>query len=250
MNQNRVQAGVPAGGQFAPSSTPEQHDELAATAEWDDSVRWTTWDDVRDQEVVRALGDNAADFDVDAITDEAFEYHVPTNASGNELVAEAGYRQKVSTEEFWRIAEKHQMRDDAGRLLKLPTPSSSYDVEWDYDEDREENYIELAGEAAEQVRLALGPDEVRPGAFTRIVSRITYTDEAREEGLDGAEDWDSPVWSMQYEIECGHKRHVSFVDAQDHEDWDEGTDVNGEVLAWAVQDIERLREKRDGARAK
>lgn len=70
-------------------------------------TRYTTIADVIEQDVVPALGEHADDYDAEAIAREAFEYRVDTDGQGNELLNTAGFEQKVSVDEFWKIVERH-----------------------------------------------------------------------------------------------------------------------------------------------
>lgn len=61
------------------------------------NVTFTTRTRAIEQVILPALGEYAADFDIDAIADEVL---------GN---YEHGYVQKVDTDEFWEIVAKHDI---------------------------------------------------------------------------------------------------------------------------------------------
>lgn len=63
---------------------------------------WITKEDAVNYAVLPALGEDAADFDVDAIFAEAFVHVSPVGGAQR-----AGFAQAVDTDGFWRIAEKH-----------------------------------------------------------------------------------------------------------------------------------------------
>ncbi len=69
-------------------------------------MRYTTRQDAIEQAILPAL-DNPDDFDVDAISYEAFEYRVDTDDQGRELLHTAGFEQTVTDDEFWTIAARH-----------------------------------------------------------------------------------------------------------------------------------------------
>lgn len=70
-------------------------------------MRYTTKTDAIEQAILPALGEYAADHDIDAIFDEAFAYRIDTNDRGQELLDSAGYEQTVDTDDFWAIVAKH-----------------------------------------------------------------------------------------------------------------------------------------------
>lgn len=70
-------------------------------------MRYTTKPQAIEALIVTALGDFAADYDIDAIADESLSYQVDTDDKGNELLNTAGFEQTVSDEEFWAIVERH-----------------------------------------------------------------------------------------------------------------------------------------------
>jgi hypothetical protein len=69
-------------------------------------MRYTTREDAIEQAVLPAL-DEPADYNVEAIFVDAFEYRVDTNDKGQELLNTAGFEQTVSDDEFWTIVERH-----------------------------------------------------------------------------------------------------------------------------------------------
>ena len=69
-------------------------------------TRYTTRQDIIDS-LAGVFGDFAADYDLDAIIDEAYAYRVDEDENGNQLLGTAGFEQIVTDEEFWAIAEKH-----------------------------------------------------------------------------------------------------------------------------------------------
>jgi hypothetical protein len=73
------------------------------------NMRFSTKREVIDQAVTPALGDFAADYDIDAIADETFAYEVDEDGDGNELLNTAGFVQAVSEERFWEIVEAHHL---------------------------------------------------------------------------------------------------------------------------------------------
>jgi hypothetical protein len=70
-------------------------------------MRYATKPQAIEALIVTALGDFAADYDIDAIADETLAYTVDTDDQGNELLNTAGFEQTVSDEEFWAIVETH-----------------------------------------------------------------------------------------------------------------------------------------------
>lgn len=58
--------------------------------------------------VVTALGEAAAEHDVDAITAAVFEYRIDRDEQGRELANSARIEQVVDAEEFWRIVEANR----------------------------------------------------------------------------------------------------------------------------------------------
>lgn len=70
-------------------------------------ARFSSKQDVLDQDIIPALGSYAADYDVDAIFQEAFDYRTDTDDNGNVLLNTAGFEQVVDVEGFWEIAEAH-----------------------------------------------------------------------------------------------------------------------------------------------
>ncbi|MEU0078502.1 hypothetical protein ABZY58_11450 [Micromonospora tulbaghiae] len=69
--------------------------------------RFTTRQDVIEQDILPALGEHGDDYDTDAICREAYEYRVDTDGQGNELLNTAGFEQIVTDDEFWEIVAKH-----------------------------------------------------------------------------------------------------------------------------------------------
>ena len=61
-----------------------------------------------EREILPALGDVAAEFDVAAIAGEVFEYVTPTDHAGNLLVGRAGFVQVVDASGFWDVAFRHE----------------------------------------------------------------------------------------------------------------------------------------------
>lgn len=78
-------------------------------------TRYSTREEAIEQGVVPALGDDAGDYDVDAIWREAYEHRVDRDGDGNELLNTAGFEQVVSTEKFWEIVERHDKTAAATR---------------------------------------------------------------------------------------------------------------------------------------
>lgn len=72
-------------------------------------MRYSTITEVIEQAVAPALGDFAADYDIEAIAREVFEYRTDTDEAGKELLNSAGFEQIVTDEEFWAIVEKHAL---------------------------------------------------------------------------------------------------------------------------------------------
>jgi hypothetical protein len=70
-------------------------------------MRYENRSEAIDQAIIAALGGQEDDFDVDAIFDETFRYHVDRNEDGLGLANSAGFEQVVTVEEFWKIVEKH-----------------------------------------------------------------------------------------------------------------------------------------------
>ncbi len=58
--------------------------------------------------IVAAMHPDLVGYDIDAITDETFKWSVEKDAAGNELADTAGFRQVVTTDEFWEIVDKHK----------------------------------------------------------------------------------------------------------------------------------------------
>ena len=69
-------------------------------------ARYSTRDEAR-QYVVDTLGEHADEFDVDAITDAAFEYEVERDETGAELLNTAGFYPTMIADEFWQLVERH-----------------------------------------------------------------------------------------------------------------------------------------------
>jgi hypothetical protein len=65
----------------------------------------TNWTDVL-AEVSQALGEFAADHDVEAIARAAFEWTIDRDEQGNELLNTARFEQTVTSDEFWAIVER------------------------------------------------------------------------------------------------------------------------------------------------
>lgn len=72
-------------------------------------MRYSTKQDAIQHLIYDALGDFSNDYDTDAIADEILVYRVDTDDQGNELLNTAGFEQGVSDEEFWAIAERHDL---------------------------------------------------------------------------------------------------------------------------------------------
>lgn len=72
-------------------------------------MRFSSMRDVIDQAIIPALGDDANDYDVEAIAAETFGYEVNEDEHGNQLLNTAGFVQVVSEERFWEIVELHDM---------------------------------------------------------------------------------------------------------------------------------------------
>lgn len=68
--------------------------------------RYATLTDAINQDLIPALHEFADDYDIDAIAAEVYEYQVDHDAQGNELLNTAGFAQKVTTDEFWRIVRR------------------------------------------------------------------------------------------------------------------------------------------------
>lgn len=73
-----------------------------------DMQRFTTIQDVIN-EITPAFGDYAADYDIDAIAREISDYRTDTDEQGNELLTTAGFEIIAADDEFWAIAEKHEI---------------------------------------------------------------------------------------------------------------------------------------------
>lgn len=74
----------------------------------------TTIQDAIDQEVLPALGQYAADYDVEAIADEVFRFDDGYDqTTGVHNLDRQGFYQAVGDDAFWQIAENHQIIDPA-----------------------------------------------------------------------------------------------------------------------------------------
>jgi hypothetical protein len=65
----------------------------------------TNWTDVL-TEVSQALGEFAADHDVEAIARATFEWTIDRDEQGNELLNTGRFEQTVTSDEFWAIVER------------------------------------------------------------------------------------------------------------------------------------------------
>lgn len=70
--------------------------------------RFTTIQDVIDN-ITPALGDYAADYDIDAIAREISDHRTDEDEQGNLLLNTAGFEIIADTDEFWAIVEKHEI---------------------------------------------------------------------------------------------------------------------------------------------
>jgi len=61
--------------------------------------------DAINEVIIPALGDDAADFDHDAIFDAIFEWVAVTNDKGEEIARETGFVQTADDVEFWAAVE-------------------------------------------------------------------------------------------------------------------------------------------------
>lgn len=77
-------------------------------------MRYTTRQDFIAHEIVPALGEYVADFDVEAISYETASYVVDHDDADNELLNTAGFEQVVAEDEFWAIAQRHDKTASAG----------------------------------------------------------------------------------------------------------------------------------------
>lgn len=55
--------------------------------------------------------DDASQYDMEAISHEAFTFKTDVNEQGQELLNTAGFEQTVSDEEYWEIVAKHALSD-------------------------------------------------------------------------------------------------------------------------------------------
>src|ERR1044071_2487785 len=93
-------------------------------------MRYTTKQDAIEQGILPSLdGDN---YDAQAIADEVYTWKVDRDEDGNELLNTAGFEQSVSTEEFWKIVERHDYSlteaalVDAGRVASDEPDTAAY----------------------------------------------------------------------------------------------------------------------------
>lgn len=71
------------------------------------SRRYTTLEDVIDQEIRPALGDDAGDYDLEAIARRCYDYRVDLDpATGAERLDTAGFEQTVDDEGFWAVVQE------------------------------------------------------------------------------------------------------------------------------------------------
>lgn len=75
-------------------------------------MSYTTIADVIDQAIAPALGEYGDDYDLEAIARATHEWTIDTDDEGNELLNTGGFRQTVTTEQFWAIAEQHHNDSD------------------------------------------------------------------------------------------------------------------------------------------
>lgn len=89
-------------------NTIETAADLAAIIETTgDNQRYATMSDVCDM-IAAALGDYAAEHDIEAIADEAFAWYRAFDPEANvEYLHEQGFYQVVTTDEFWTICANH-----------------------------------------------------------------------------------------------------------------------------------------------
>lgn len=73
------------------------------------TIRIATLSEVIEQHVAPALGEFAADYDVEAIARETFEYRVDRDGDGTEHLSTVGFEQVVDEDGFWAAVERHAL---------------------------------------------------------------------------------------------------------------------------------------------
>lgn len=69
-------------------------------------MRYSTIQDVIEQDIAPALSGFEGDYDTAAIADRAFAWRIDHDVRGNELLNTGGFEQAVSEPEFWKIVRE------------------------------------------------------------------------------------------------------------------------------------------------